>query len=302
MFSYLRFEMENSLGIPVKVEIDHKAGLLTYGIAFGGENAKETKRRTMSKGNSDRFIRRWHKVSCNDLIRDLAAYQETQKGDYWQLLVKYDDVDLAISGQRPGASLFDSFIEPLMELLDDTFGITQFVKASRVDRLEIELFDPFPVPEELSFMEGSDECSHVEHVSLSRDDWILTYTRRFPQGCFHNSYECHCEGEIRQLLDQTSDIFDGGDLFKGHISEDDDPILTFTFHFHDGNQAMVNRSLSKEGTGSQVYDELLDVIGRTIECTVFGGGMFDPDRNGGVDESSETAFEGEGSTKDRYLG
>ena len=91
-------------------------------------------------------------------------------------------------------------------------------------------------------------------------------------------------------------------MFKGHISEDDDPILTFTFHFHDGNQAMVNRSLSKEGTGSQVYDELLDVIGRTIECTVFGGGMFDPDRNGGVDESSETAFEGEGSTKDRYLG
>ena len=291
MFSYLRFEMENSLGIPVKVEINHKAGLLSYGIAFGGSGDQNNgKVRTMSKGNSDRFIRRWHKVSCNDLIRDLAAYQETQKGDYWKLFVKYNDVDLSISGQRPGASLFDSFIEPLMELFDGTFGITQFVKASRVDRLEIELFDPFPVPEELSFMEGSDECCHVEHVSLSRDDLTLTYTRRFPQGCFNNSYECHCEGEIRQLLDQTSDIFEDGDLFKGHISEDDGPILTFTFHFHDGNQTMVNRSLTKEGTGSQVYDELLEVIGQTIGCTVFGGGMFDPDRNDRGIEPSEKAF------------
>ena len=91
-------------------------------------------------------------------------------------------------------------------------------------------------------------------------------------------------------------------MFKGHISEDDDPILTFTFHFHDGNQAMVNRSLSKEGTGNQIYDELLDVIGRTIGCTVFGGGMFAPDRNDGGNESSEKSFTSNSPSMDRYLG
>ena len=50
------------------------------------------------------------------------------------------------------------------------------------------------------------------------------------------------------------------------------------------------------------YDELLDVIGRTIECTVFGGGMFDPDRIGDGNESSEKSFTSNSPSMDRYLG
>lgn len=313
MFSFLRFDMENAMGIPVKVEINHKAGLLSYAIEFGAIvdpdanwdtnsdaplAAKGTKFRTMSKGDSDRFIRRWRKVSCNDMMREMATFQGALGDDHWHLLLKYEDVDARLSGPKPGTSLFDSFIEPLTELLDDTFGVTQFVKASRVDRLEIEMFEPVVFSEEFSFMEDASECSHAEHVSLSRGDWTLAYSRMFPHGCFHNSYECHCEGEIRQILDQTSEILENGDLLQGNVEEEEGPLLTFTFHFHDGNQAMVNRTLSKDGTGSQVYDEMLEVIGQTIGCTVFAGGMFDPNRN----DSSEKVSPDPSLSVDRYMG
>ena len=278
MFSVLKFKMANSLGIPVEVSITYSNGFLSYEIEFlaNGEHGdkKKIKKHVMSKGNSNKFIRKWEKVSCNDIFLQLREIAHLHEGKDWQLKIVYEDTEVSLSGDKLGSNSLMPFIQPLIELFDSTFGITQFVKPTRIDRLEIEMFEPFEVPSELSFLGDRKQFGHKEFVSIDRESLTLSYSRRVPNGCFHNSYECHCESEVRDILDQTSDIFEDLSLFRDCISENG-PLLTFTFYFHNGSQTEVHKTLSKSGVGNFVYDEMLQVIGQTISCTVFSGSVFD---------------------------
>lgn len=275
MFSNLGFRMKNSLGIPVTVGITYKEGLVSYVISFGDEDVTECKIKTMSKGKSDRFVRKWRDASCNDLLKELPGSGEPLVyGDSWCLELRYEDKTIRVAGSDTDCIL-SSLVQPVIELLDDTFGVTRFVKSTRVDGLEIEMFEPIGVPEGCppsSSLLGS--RGQEEHLEMDRDSWTLAYSRRVPAGCFHNSYECYCENEIRQILDQISAIF-GDDSMPGSRIDGDGPLLTFTFHFHDGSSAVVDRVLSRNGTGVPAFDEMLEAIGHTIGGTVFGGGMFD---------------------------
>lgn len=265
--------MKNSFDIPVDVKLSYKDGLVSYSMSFGDVPLQNTEQRTMSRGSSDKFVRKWAKVSCDDILKDLIGHGgNLDFGDEWRLSLTYGDDVVSLSGTKRNNAYLAAFIEPIMELLDDTFGATQFVKASRIDCLEIDLLESVDAPYELG--SGEPHFGHEEHVFISREESLLSYSRNLPSGCFNNSYECHCENEILQILDQSSTIFEDGSLFRDCI-DGDGPLLTFTFHFHDGRSTEVHRTLTRNGTGSQVYDEMLEVIGQVIGCTVFAGGMFD---------------------------
>jgi len=279
MFSFLKFKMPNSLGIPVLVSIAHISGLLSYEIDFmtdeKSKDKKKSKRNTMSKGNSDKFIKKWEKISCNDMFKELGVLSNFNDGDYWSLEIGYDNMKVSMSGSKTKEGALTPFIQPLIELFDNTFGITQFVMPTRIDRLEIEMFEPVLIPQELAFLGERNRFGHEEYIGIDRETLTLCYSRRVPERCFHNRYECYCESEVRDILDWSSEIFEELSLSKDCVYKDK-PLVTFTFYFHDGSQTKVHKTLTKTGIGSVVYDEMLNIVGQTIGKTVFGGGLFIP--------------------------
>lgn len=267
MFSRISFTMKNSVGIPVSVNLYEDNGMVGYEILFPNLGVEKVQRKSMGRGGSERFLRRMKKLGLVELIVRYESCISDERGDCWSLSIELEDgrmIDL--SGKDLASSTLYPLIQDFSELLDQQFQITQYVSPARVDRLEVEF----------SFNElDYEECCHTESICLDRSSKLLTYTRRFPAGCFHSTYECRCENQVRQILDQTSVALKDDCLFEDIACSSSVPQLEFTFTYHDGEQIKVRRSLSLDGLRDGLYIEMLDVIYETLLHLLFKQSTFD---------------------------
>lgn len=278
MFSYLEFGMINSAGSLVVVKVNHNDGLISYEIEFPDQEIEKLTKKQMSKGNSDKFIRKIKRTGIEEILPRFLEIGEFEKGTFWHLDIVDKGYELHFTGPEPEKSCIAPYLQELMELFDDVFGITNYVKATRIDRLEVEFFDSTIDDFTIMFSDLGD-CSHSESLSLDRSNWTLTYSRRFPRQCFHNSFECHCENQIRQILDQTSKLLETYDLDEEVIHIDSRfPTIHFRFFYHDGREANFARGLKENGLEHEILDALMCVIGDTLRYTMFVGGTFEPYR------------------------
>ena len=275
MFSYLEFGMVNSNGNTVVVKIKHKSGLISYELEFPDQKLEKISKK-MSKGNSDKFIRKIKATGLETILPRFVDFGEFERGDFWHLDLVDSDYELHYSGPEPEKSVLSPYVQELMELFDAVFGVTSFVKPTRIDRLEVEYLE-CSVDEFSVMFSDLGDCSHSESLTLDRASWTLTYSRRFPRQCFHNSYECHCENQIRQILDQTSSLLEAYDLDEKLCTVDtSSPVLNFHLFYHDGREASFTKALRAGGVGNKILDALLCVIGDTLQYTMFAGGIFEP--------------------------
>ena len=278
MFSYLEFGMLNAAGKWVIVKINHADGLISYEIEFPDQDVEKITKRRMSKGNSDKFIRKIKNTGIEAILPKFLDLGEFEKGDFWHLDIIDKGYEIHFSGPEPGKSCLTPYLQELMELFDNVFGITNFVSSTRIDRIEVEFLDTGIDEFSVMFSDLGD-YSHSESLTLDRTTWTLTYSRRFPRQCFHNSFECHCENQIRQILDQTSKLLETYNLDEKVIHIDSRfPTIHFRFVYHDGSEACFSRGLKNDGLGSQLLDALMCVIGDTLRYTIFVGGTFEPYR------------------------
>lgn len=279
MFSNLEFGMINSAGKKVVVKINHVEGLISYEIEFPDQKLEKITKKRMSKGNSDKFIRKIKSTGIDTILPRFMDFGEFEKGDFWHLDIEYEDYELHFTGPEPEKSCLAPYLQELMELFDEVFGITNFVSCTRIDRIEVEFLDTALDDFTVLFSDLGD-CSHSESLTLDRSTWTLTYSRRFPRQCFHNSFECHCENQIRQILDQTSKLLETYDLDEKVINIDSRfPTIHFRLVYHDGSEACFSRGLKDSGMDNQILDALMCVIGDTLRYTIFVGGTFEPYRD-----------------------
>lgn len=168
------------------------------------------------------------------------------------------------------------FVQDFAELLDNQFSMTQFISSSRVDKLEINfLYNEFS-SEYLDFECHYSQLDHTETVTLDRSGFLFCYSKRFPASCYHSTYECKCEQQIRQILDQTTAALNNQQLFEDIIEDyPEHPIVLFCFTFHDGSTSKVRRSLCNECLRDQLYIEMIDVLFETSLHLFYKGGVFD---------------------------
>ena len=276
MFSRISFKMKNSIGIPVSVNLYNEGGMVGYEILFPELGVDKAKKKRMSRGDSDRFLRRLKKLGLVELIVRYESCARDKGGDFWSMSLELEDgrvIDLS------GPELMHSNLYPLIqdfsELLDDQFQITQYVSPARIDRIEIE-FSFNELGEDFGeVLQDYDEYCHTESICLDRASKSLVYSKRFPAGCFHGTFECKCENQVRQILDQSTEAFTEDRYFENVISGQDVPELLFTFTYHDGEQAQVCRSLSFEGLRDKLYIEMLQVLFETLLHLMFKQGIFD---------------------------
>ena len=276
MFSRISFKMKNSVGIPVSVNLYEDNGIVEYEILFPNLGVDHVKRKRMSRGDSDKFLRRMKKLGLVELIVRYEFCTRDNGGDFWTLCIELENgktIDLS------GPDLMHSTIYPLVqdfsELLDEQFQITQYVSPARIDRLEIEFSFNELNPELRSVIPDYDECRHTETICLDRATKTLIYSKHFPAGCFHSTFECKCEHQIRQILDQSSGALTEDRFFEDLISDPDVPDITFTFTYHDGEVVRVCRTLSLEGLRDSLYIEMLQVLFETLLHLLFKQGVFD---------------------------
>ena len=276
MFSRISFKMKNSIGIPVSVNLYNDAGIVEYEILFPELGVDKAKKKRMSKGDSDRFLRRLKKLGLVDLIVRYESCARDKGGDFWSMSLELEDgrvIDL--SGPEPMHSNLYPLIQDFSEMLDDQFQITQYVSPARIDRIEIE-FSFNELGEGFGeVLQDYAEYCHTESISLDRASKSLVYSKRFPAGCFHGTFECKCENQVRQILDQSTEAFTEDRYFEDVISDQDVPELIFTFTYHDGEQVQVCRSLSLDGLRDKLYIEMLQVVFETLLHLMFKQGVFD---------------------------
>ncbi len=278
MFSYLEFGMINSANNPVTVKINHKEGLISYEIEFPNQKMEKIQKKQMSKGNSDKFIRKIRATGVDAILPRFLDFGEFEKGDFWHLDIVDEGYEIHFTGPEPERSCMAPYLQELMELFDSVFGITNYVSSNRIDRLEVEFLDTALDEFTIMFSDLGD-CTHSESLSLDRSTWTLAYSRRFPRQCFHNSLECHCENQIRQILDQTSSLLASYDLDEETIHIDSRyPTIHFRLVYHNGEEACFTRGLKDDGLGNKILDALMCVIGDTLRYTIFVGGTFEPYR------------------------
>ena len=276
MFSRISFRMKNSVGIPVSVNLYNDMGMVEYEILFPELGVDKTKRKRLSRGDSEKFLRRLKKLGLVELIFRFQSCGLDNGGDFWNLCIELENGKrVELSGPDLIHSTTYPLIQDFSELLDEQFLITQFVSPSRIDRIEIEFSFNEISPELGSLLPDYDQCCHSEIITLDRASKNLTYTKRFPAECFHSTFECKCENQIRQILDQSSEALTEDRLFEDVVSHSDVPDLTFTFTYHDGDQVQVCRSLSLEGLRDTLYIEMLEVLFETLLHLMFKQGIFD---------------------------
>ena len=276
MFSRISFKMKNSVGIPVSVNLFEDNGMVEYEILFPDLGVDKARRKRMGRADSERFLRRLKKLGLVELVVRYEFSIKDRTGDFWSLGIELEDgrtIDLC------GPDLIHSTLYPLIqdfsELLDEQFQITQYVSPARIDRIEIEFSFNELSPELGSAMQDYDEYCHTETMILDRASRSLIYSKRFPAGCFHGTFECKCENQVRQILDQSTEALTEDRYFENVISDQKDPELTFTFTYHDGERVCVCRSLSFEGLRDNLYIEMLEVLFETLLHLLFKQGLFD---------------------------
>lgn len=276
MFSRIGFTMKNSVGIPVSVNLYNDNGIVEYEILFGNPGDTKAQRKSMGRGGSDRFLRRLKRLGLVELIVRYEFCGLDKEGDFWRLSIELEDgrtIDL--SGPELNASKLYPLIQDFSELLDQQFQITQYVSPSRIDRMEVEFIYNELDPDFRDVMPDYDECLHTESISLERSSKLLTYTKRFPAGCFHSTYECKCENQVRQILDQTTAALRDDCLFEDIFCPPSVPQLVFSFTYHDGEKVSIRRSLSPEGLRDGLYIEMIDVLYETLLHLMFKQSLFD---------------------------
>ena len=276
MFSRISFKMKNSIGIPVSVNLFEDNGMVEYEILFPDLGVDKAKKKRMGRGDSERFLRRLKKLGLVDLVARYEFSIKDNSGDFWSLGIELDDGKVFdFSGPDLMHSTLYPLIQDFSELLDEQFQITQYVSPARIDRIEIEFTFNELCQELGSLMKDYDEYLHTESISLDRGSRSLTYSKRFPAGCFHSLFECKCENQVRQILDQSTEALTEDRFFEDVISDQKVPELTFTFTYHDGEQVRVCRSLSFEGLRDNLYIEMLEVLFETLLHLMFKQGLFD---------------------------
>ena len=270
MFSYLKFKMQNSIGTAATVNLYNDEGLIGYEILFPDLGAGDVKRRTLVRTDSETFLRKLQKSGFVMFIKRFAELDKKEDGVFWTLEMELPDSQIIrLSGPEPESSVLYPFIQDFAELLDSQFKITQYIRSDRVDKLSIEFFF-----NELD--SDIEECTHTEEFILDRSDFTISYTKRFPAGCFHSSYQCKCEQQVRQILDQTSAALTDDRLFEDCIEISlRRPVLYFKYTFHDGSTAEVRRSLSHRCLREQLYIEMLEVLFETSLHLMYKFGLFD---------------------------
>ena len=268
MFSTLRFSMLNSLGTRVVACLFNDGGKIEYEILFPDIGAKEAVRSSLSKADSDKLRRKLEKRGTLRLLREIECNAPSDD-DTWSIEVDYGD-DEVIRASGPDFRASQSFIilEDLAEVLDERFPILQLISPSRIDTLELEF----------TFNDMSEDyCGpdHTETLVLDREEGTLSYTKTFPKRCYHSSYECSCELQLRRILDDASQQLTSPELFED-IFADKEPMFLICITYHDGTYVQINRGLSREGLRDSCYFELLgDLFGMILELT-FRDGMLDP--------------------------
>ena len=278
MFKTLRFNMENSIGTHVSVNLYNSDSLVDFEIQFPDLGVKNVQKQSLGCSGSAKLL---DEIKKSGFIYFMTSFAERGAkefdGDYWRLDFELEDGShIHLQGPRPEESLLYPFIQDFAELLDKQFSMTQFISSSRVDKLEIHfLFNEFN-PQYLDFDSQYDQFDHMETVTLDRSSFLFSYRKRFPASCFHSTYECKCEQQIRQILDQTTTALVDEHLFEDIVEQcPEHPMLLLCFTFHDGSTAKVRRSLSYECLRDQLYVELIDVLFETSLQLFYKGGILD---------------------------
>ena len=270
MFSYLKFKMQNSIGTAASVNLFYEEGLIAYEILFPDLGVTSCPRRSLGRQESETFIKRLQKSGFVMFMHRFSEIGEKEEGDFWTLEMELEDsLVIRLSGPEPEQSVMYPFLQDFSELLDNQFKITQYIRPDRVDKLSIEFY--------FNELDSQlEHCDHTEMLTLDRSNFTLSYAKRFPVGCFHSSYECKCEQQVRQILDQTSAALTDRKLFEDHLEiSPRRPMLFFTYYFHDGSTACVRRSLSRRCLSEQLYTEMLEVLFETSLHLMYKSGLFD---------------------------
>ena len=276
MFSRISFKMKNSVGIPVSVNLYEDNGIVEYEILFPNLGVEQVKRKRMCSADSDRFLRRMKKLGLVELIARYGFSIKDKGGDFWSMSIELENgKTIELSGPDLIHSATYPLVQDFSELLDDQFQITQYVSPARIDRLEIEFSFNELNSELRGVIPDYDECCPTETISLDRTTKNLIYTKHFPAGCFHSTFECKCEHQIRQILDQSSEALTEDRFFEDVFVGSNVPELTFTFTYHDGETVRVCRRLSLEGLRDSLYIEMLQVLFETLLHLMFKQGVFD---------------------------
>ncbi len=276
MLANLRFRMVNSIGTTVAVNLYNEDDLLEYEILFPELGAESSQRKRLSRSKSEKLLQKLKKQGLEELLFGFNGLDRVEQGDFWSIHLELDDGrEIEFSGPEPSRSVFCPIVQDLAELLDQQFQITHYIRDDRIDRLEIDFLFNELDPSLRDVIPYYDQCDHSENIVLDRNSRTLSYRKRFPSSYFHSSYECRCDSQVRQILDQSTELFVKGRLFENLIDGPRVPVLFFHFTFHDGQEAHVQRSLSRKGLRDEVFMELLEVISETLITLMFKQGLFD---------------------------
>lgn len=276
MFTYLTFKMENSMGLPVSVSLRNDHGIVHYGVGFIASDDAPKTEQTLSSFNSAKLLQKIDQLGLVQLLPKYEALGLNEGGDYWKLHVEHLAGQINLSGARDSHAVIVPMLQDFAEILDDALYVTQYIRATRLDRLDIEFeFNEWD-PEMRDNAEEYNALLHSEIVVLDRQTNTASYSKRFPARCAQCELECRFDEEIRDLLDQAEILFTEPAFFEDIYDEHDhSPRLLFTFLYHDGTMRRVQRQLSTLGLRDQIYFELLDVINNNLLSLLFKQSLFD---------------------------
>ena len=291
MFASLKLCMFNSVGTHVAVCLFKKGGKIEYEILYPDLGVEEAGRSLMGKSSYDRLMRRLKGKGTLELLKRFRIRHEPHENDKWSLDVDFGHGDvIRASGPDLSTSDMKPVVQDLVDILDEQFPQLHLVSSTRIERLVLGfIFNEFS-DRIIDMIPESEDLDHLETVVLDRNENTLSYSKKFPAGCYDSMYVCRCEHQVQSILDQTSDILTDPVLFEDLRPKPGEPFLVISITYHDGSLVKVIRSLSREGLRDRIYFELLDVIYDTVLHLMFKQGLFDKRFLGPENEISRKPF------------
>ncbi len=276
MFVNLRFSMVNSMGAKVSVVLSVCGDHVEYELSFPSTYRARSRRGSLGPRVSERILENLCGKGIVELLFKFVAYGLDSTGDYWRLSIDMaDGRSLELSGDEDSCSVLDAIVQDIAEILDNQFKVTRFIRSTRLDKLEVCFINDELSPELRESLTDFENCDHMEALYIDRAHRGIMFYRRFPSSCFRVVFECICDEEVRNFLDQTEELFDEPRLFEDVDRVVGCPDIAFRFTYHDGSSTMVTRPLSLEGLKDMEYVEMLDVLFELLLHVVFKQGMFD---------------------------
>ncbi len=276
MFANLSFCMVNSIGIRTSVSLSEREGLVEYVIGFQGGSKPDSRRGCLGKRGSEKLLRRIESRGIVDILFKFVDFGLDERGDFWDLSITDEKGrELRLSGDEDGSGLTNAVVQDLAEILDDQFGVTKYIKDSRIDGMEISFAYNELSPEMQEYLKDYERCDHRESICIERDGHSIRFFRLYPSCCYRLGFECRCDDEVRLFLDQTGEIFTDDSLFEDVNDDTDSPEVVFSFTFHNGKRRTVRRSLSLEGLRDMQYIDMLNFLSEVLLHVIFKRGLFD---------------------------